>query len=128
MIGTAGLLMNLAIALIPATRTLPFAVLALPILTFGMSLTFPILNLAMLDLFPHDRGAAASVQGFSSLLVNDLIAGALAPLLGGSLITLAIGSLVLFLSAWFVWTRHLRATHLAPTSPDAQGYEPLDEM
>jgi len=128
MIGTAGLLMNLAIALIPATRTLPFAVLALPILTFGMSMTFPILNLAMLDLFPHDRGAAASVQGFSSLLVNALIAGALAPLLGGSLITLAIGSLVLFLSAWFVWTRHLRATHLAPTSPDAQGYEPLDEM
>jgi MFS transporter, DHA1 family, multidrug resistance protein len=128
MVGTAGLVINLAIALIPATRTLPFAVLAIPIMTFGMSMTFPILNLAMLDLFPDDRGAAASVQGFSGLLVNALIAGALAPLLGGSLITLAIGSLVLFLAAWYVWTRHLRATHIAPTSPDAAGYEPLDEM
>jgi len=127
-IGTVGLLINLVIALNPGTRTLPWAVLAIPIMTFGMAMTFPILNLAMLDLFPDDRGAAASVQGFSGLLVNAVIAGVLAPLLGGSLVTLAIGSLVLFLAAWFVWTRHLRATHLAPTTTDPEGYEPFDEM
>lgn len=127
-IGTVGLLINLVFALIPATRGLPWSVAALPILTFGMSMTFPILTLAMLDLFPAHRGAAASVQGFASLVVNAVVAGLIAPLLGNSLVTMAVGSMVMFLAAWYVWTRHLKATHIAPTTPDAPGYEPLDEM
>ncbi|HOA88781.1 multidrug effflux MFS transporter [Propioniciclava tarda] len=128
LVGTIGLLINLGLALIPATRGLPYSVLAIPLLAFGMSVVFPILTLAMLDLFPTDRGAAASVQGFASLLVNAVIAGVVAPLLGGSLVTLAVGSLVLFTTAWLIWTRHVRRTRLAPTTPDAPGYEPLDEM
>ena len=127
-IGTAGLMINLVLALVPATQGLPWSVAALPILTFGMSMTFPILTLAMLDLFPDHRGAAASVQGFAGLVVNALIAGLIAPLLGGSLITMAVGSMVMFVAAWLVWTRHLKATHIAPTTPDAPGFEPLDEM
>ena len=56
------------------------------------------------------------------------MAGLVAPLLGTSLLGLAIGSLVLFSVAWFIWTRHLRAARIAPTTPDAAGYEPLDGM
>ena len=127
LVGTIGLLINLGLALIPATRGLPYSVLAIPLLAFGMSVVFPILTLAMLDLFPTDRGAAASVQGFASLLVNAVIAGVVAPLLGGSLVTLAVGSLVLFTTAWLIWTR--RPPH-PPRShhPGRPGYEPLDEM
>lgn len=127
-VGTAGWLINLALALIPQTRVLPIALLALPISTFGMSLTFPIINLAMLDLYPHDRGAAASVQGFASLTTNAALAGLIAPLLGFSLPVVATGSLVIFLTAWLMWTRHVRATHLAPTTPDAAAYELTDEL
>lgn len=128
-VGTGGLLLNLAFALIPATQGLPFAVAALPVMTAGVSTTFPILTLAMLELFPAHRGSAASVQGFASLIVNALIAGLLAPLLGGSLVTMAVGSLALFLTAWVLWTAHLALSGREPlTTPDAPGYEPLDEM
>lgn len=118
-IGSVGLLANLLFALLPATQGLPWAVAALPIFTLGMGIAFPILNLAMLDLYPDNRGAAASVQGFAGLLVNAVIAGLVAPLLGGSMITLALGAIAMFGAAWIIWTRHLAATRVVPTSPDA---------
>ncbi len=70
--------LNLALMLVPAAQTTPWAVLLLPVYTFGVALAFPILTLAMLDLFPANRGAASSVQSFVSLVFNALIAGALA--------------------------------------------------
>ncbi len=59
-------------ALFPATQVLPWAVVALPFYSFGIALAFPILTLAMLDLFPRSRGAASSVQSFVALVANAL--------------------------------------------------------
>lgn len=121
--------LNLLLALFPATRALPWAVLPLPAYSFGIALAFPILTLAMLDLFPQARGSASSVQSFVSLLANALIAGVLAPALAFSQPALAVGALSLTAIAWWLWRRHLAVTHTEPVgSPDAAAYEPTDEL
>lgn len=120
---------NLVLALIPGTAGLPWSVACLPVLSFGIALAFPILTLAMLDLYPGLRGTAASVQAFVAMTANAVIAGVLAPLLAGSLATLAAGSLAFVLAAWAMWTRHLVVSgREPPTTPDAPAYEPLDEF
>ena len=121
--------LNLALMLVPAAQTTPWAVLLLPVYTFGVALAFPILTLAMLDLFPANRGAASSVQSFVSLVFNALIAGALAPAVAFSLPTLAGTTLVLTIIGYLMWRRHLQMTSLEPhVPPDPQSYEPTDEM
>lgn len=128
-VSLAGGALNLALMLVPAARTVPWAVLLLPVYTFGVALAFPILTLAMLDLFPANRGAASSVQSFVSLVCNALIAGALAPAVAFSLPMLAGTTLVLTVIGYLLWRRHLSMTSLEPhVPPDPQSYEPTDEM
>jgi DHA1 family bicyclomycin/chloramphenicol resistance-like MFS transporter len=120
---------NLVFALIPATRALPWAVLPLPFYSFGIALAFPILTLAMLDLFPNARGSASSVQSFVSLVANALIAGVVAPAVAFSQPSLALTALALTTAAWFLWRRHLQVTQLEPVgSQDAAAFEPTDEL
>ena len=122
-------LVNLGLAAFPVTQGLPWSVLALPVLSFGIAVSFPILTLAMLDQYPTLRGAAASVQSFVQTLANAVIAGLLAPLLAGALWTLAAGSLGFVLGAWALWSWHLRTSGQEPvTTPDAPAYEPTDEF
>lgn len=119
---------NVALSLIPATSVLPWVILPLPFYSFGVALAFPILTLAMLDLFPQRRGAASSVQSFVSLLGNAAVAGLLAPALGFSLWSLAVGALVLTGIGWAFWRRHLAKTKIEPHgSPDAPAFEPIVE-
>lgn len=120
---------KLVLSLVPATRALPWAVLPLPVLTFGIALAFPVLTLAMLDLFPDNRGAASSVQNFLALLGNTVISGAIAPALGFSQWALAAGSLVLIGSGWLLWRRHLAVAPAVPRGPeDAAAYEPIEDL
>ena len=120
---------NLGLALLPVTSGLPWPVLMLPVYSFGIALAFPILTLAMLDEFPHNRGAASSVQSFVSLLANAAIAGVLAPAVAFSLPSLAVTALGLTAVAWLLWRRHLDVTKTEPqTSPDAAAFEPTDEL
>lgn len=116
-IGTIGWTVNLAFALLPSTQGLPWSVIVLPVANFGMALAFPVIQLTMLQTFPHARGSAASVQGFASMVVGALNSGVLAPLLAQQLPTLAAGSLTLFLAAWLLWTYYLRTS----TSDIARG-------
>ena len=128
-ISLAGGALNLGLMLIPGGQALPWAVLLLPVYTFGVALAFPILTLAMLDLFPANRGAASSVQSFVSLVSNAAIAGALAPAVAFSLPMLAGTTLVLTIVGYLMWRRHLQMTSLEPHAPpDPQSYEPTDEM
>ena len=71
--------------------SLPWSVVPLFGFTLGMSLAMPSLTLQALDLFPEQRGLAASCQGFVQAAVNTVAAGLLAPLLWGSTLTLALG-------------------------------------
>ncbi|HEY3336965.1 MAG TPA: multidrug effflux MFS transporter [Propionicimonas sp.] len=128
-ISLVGGLVNLVFSLFPATQALPWAVVPLPVYSFGIAIAFPILTLAMLDLFPNARGSASSVQSFVALIANALIAGVLAPAVAFSQPSLAVTALALTTVAWFLWRRHLQKTHAEPTAtPDAPAYEPTDEM
>ncbi|WP_232547578.1 multidrug effflux MFS transporter [Propioniciclava soli] len=102
---------NLVLTLIPATQGLPWAVLVLPVYSFGIALAFPILTLEMLALFPSRRGAASSVQSFVQLMSNAVIAGVLAPFVGISLASLAATALAFTGVGWVLWRRHLAVTH-----------------
>ena len=119
---------NLSLMLVPAAQALPWAVMLLPVYTFGVAMAFPILTLAMLDLFPANRGAAASVQSFVSLVANALIAGVLAPLVAVSLPALAATALLLTVVGYLQWRRHLQVTALQPPSPPGMVPPPADGL
>lgn len=70
---------------------LPWSIAPIVGYTFGMALAMPSLTLLALDLFPARRGLASSCQSFLQVGINSLTAGALAPLLWGSTLTLAGG-------------------------------------
>lgn len=77
---------------------------------FTVSLIFAPIQLEIMDLFPHARGAAASLGTFSSLVLNALLAGLVAPLVTGSLVTLAATALAFVCAGTVLWLWHLRAT------------------
>jgi DHA1 family bicyclomycin/chloramphenicol resistance-like MFS transporter len=75
----------------------------LAVIAFGAQLASPTLSLRMLDLFPHARGAAASVQSCVSIAISALVFGLISPALSGSMLTLAEGSFVAALIAFGLW-------------------------
>lgn len=104
---TAGVL-NVALQASPAVPALPWAVLGPAVLAFGVALVFPVLQVAMLDIFPRRRGAAASVGAFLTLMLNGVLAGLVAPLVTSSRLTLAVASLGFVLLGWLLWWWHQR--------------------
>jgi MFS transporter, DHA1 family, multidrug resistance protein len=85
-------------ALLHATLAAPPPILAQQLLlvvnSIGVQLVFPVLTLRVLDMFPANRGSAASVQTFIQLLVASTIIGFVAPAIHGSMFWLTFGSMV----------------------------------
>lgn len=77
---------------------------------FTVSLVFAPIQLEIMDTFPHARGAAASLGTFAALVLNALLAGVIAPLVTGSLQTLAATALGFVLLGTVLWLWHLAAT------------------
>ncbi len=78
-------------------------------MSLGSQLATPVLNLAMLDRFPHLRGTASSVQGFVSLLVGAAVMGIVGPQLQDSLLLLSGYSLAAVAAAsglWYMASKH----------------------
>jgi DHA1 family bicyclomycin/chloramphenicol resistance-like MFS transporter len=75
--------------------TWPWAVLPIGVIAFSVAIVFPLLTLAMMDLFPARLGTASSLQMFLSLIVNAGVAGLLAPLLQHNARLLALGTTAL---------------------------------
>lgn len=94
---------------------LPWSVLQQVIYGAGMTIAMPALTLLLLDLFPHHRGMASSLQAFMHSMGSTLIAGVVSPLLSGSAATLAAGMLGLLACGCVSWLIYLRiesrATH-----------------
>jgi DHA1 family bicyclomycin/chloramphenicol resistance-like MFS transporter len=89
---------------------------------------FPILTLAILDMYPRQRGAASSLQAFTSLVSNALIAGVLSPLLSRVPLHLALGAAVFAFLGWAFWRWEMHA-HRVPDAPTVvPALEPTDRM
>ncbi len=62
----------------------PWAVLPMAINALGIAMVFPILTIAILDMYPRQRGAASSLQAFTSLMLQSVVAGVISPLISHS--------------------------------------------
>jgi len=105
-------LMILITAIFPAPA-LFIQQIILAIIAFGAQLAGPTLSLRMLDLFPHARGSAASVQSCVSIAISALVFGFIAPALSDSMLSLAEGSFCAALIGFGLWRwsqHHVRHT------------------
>ena len=91
LLAAAGL--NVVVA--ASTATVLWAVLGPALLGVVTGIVFPLLQLAMLDLFQERRGAAASMASFASLVFNAALAGAIVPLVSSTLLVAATASAVM---------------------------------
>lgn len=122
-VGLTFAIANVILAALPATSaTLPWAVVGPAGIAFGMGMAFPIFQLAMLDLFPRSRGSAASMSTLLTLVLNSILVGLVAPLVTGSVLTLAATSLGLLVLGQGLWQWHrldVRRELRAVEHPDA---------
>ena len=124
-----GVALNVGYNAMTDAPTVPWAVLPMSLLAFGVALIFPILTLSILDMYPRQRGAASSLQAFSNLMVNAVIAGLLSPLLSHHGLHLAIASGVFTLLGWLFWRWEMRVSRRAPRcAKDAPAMEPTDQL
>jgi DHA1 family bicyclomycin/chloramphenicol resistance-like MFS transporter len=82
---------------------LPWTVLPVMAYSMGMALAAPSITLLSLDLFPDNRGLAASLQGAQQSFFSGLAAGLLSPYLSATGLTLAAGMAALAASGYACW-------------------------
>jgi DHA1 family bicyclomycin/chloramphenicol resistance-like MFS transporter len=97
---------------------------------FGIALIFPILTLAILDMYPRQRGSASSLQAFTGLVSNAVIAGLLSPMLSHTALHLALGAAVFTALgyAFWRWEMHANARMPACTPTEAVALEPTERL
>jgi MFS transporter, DHA1 family, multidrug resistance protein len=86
----------------------PWAIVPLLIYIIGMSTSMPSLTINTLDLFPKQRGLAASCQGFISLGANSIVSAFVA-FTWGSTLTLAITEILMLAAGAIMITLYFRA-------------------
>ena len=91
--------------------------LIIAIIAFGVQLAGPTLSLRMLDLFPLARGSAASVQSCVSIAISALVFGLIAPILSGSMLSLAEGSFLAALVGFGLWRLSQHGLHPPQHTP-----------
>ncbi len=74
---------------------LPWSVAPVLVYAYGLALTMPSLTLMALDVFPSQRGLAASCQSFVQSLGNAANAALIAPFFWASALRLAVGQSIL---------------------------------
>ena len=120
---------NIVYNLLVTTPSLPWAVLPISLNAFGIALVFPILTLAILDMYPRQRGSASSLQAFTSLVSNAVIAGVLSPLLSHDPLHLALGAAGFALLGWGFWRWEMKRGRHVPDAPAiVPALEPTDRM
>lgn len=87
----------------------PWAVVPAMFYMFGLALSLPAMTLSVLDLFPHARGMAASLQGFVQMGLFAMVAGFVAPLVRGKVESLAICLLTGCVVSMLLWLLGVRA-------------------
>lgn len=86
---------------------LPWSVVHQVIYATGMALAMPTLTLMLLDLFPRNRGMAASLQSCVQSMVAGFVAAIASPMFSGSAEMLAFGAILLAAVALVLWLGYL---------------------
>jgi DHA1 family bicyclomycin/chloramphenicol resistance-like MFS transporter len=89
---------------------IPWAVAPLFVYNLGFSLFAPIGTLLALDLFPHRRGMASSLQGFAQIILFAAISAFLAPIVYASGLKHALAMALMLVVNWLAW-RFFRLRH-----------------
>ena len=122
-------LANVGYGVLVEVPAVPWAVLPAALNAFGVALVFPVLTLAILDMYPRQRGSASSLQAFTSLALNAVVAGVLSPLVSGSMATLAIAAALFTLAGWLVWRlERYRIKRLPQGTPEAGLPDPAEHV
>jgi len=82
---------------------LPWSVLHQIVYAMGMSMGMPSMTLMVLDLFPQNRGMAASLQGCVQSMSAAFVAAVAAPLCSASAASMAFGGLIFPVLALLLW-------------------------
>lgn len=90
---------------------LPWSIVPPFIYVIGMSIAMPSLTLLTLELFPEQRGLAASCQGFINLSANSVVSAFVA-LVWGSCLSLAYTELVMLAAGLVTLLLYIRAMRL----------------
>ena len=93
---------------------LPWAIAPIFLYCIGMYLAKPTLLIAILDLFPDNRGMASSVQAFLQTLAGSLVAGFVAHALAVSPLALALGMALALGAGLLCWAAYLAELRAAP--------------
>lgn len=93
---------------------LPWVLVGPTLLGTAIGMAFPVLQLALLDLFPHRLGSAASMSAFAVLISNAALAGLLAPAVTGSLLSAALASAGLSSVGGLLWWWHRATVRVEP--------------
>jgi DHA1 family bicyclomycin/chloramphenicol resistance-like MFS transporter len=104
---------SLAYNLLVERPSVPWVVLPIMLNAVGIALIFPVLTIKMLDRYPANRGAAASVQAFLWGMFTSAIAAFLSPALSHGHAPLALGAAGLVLGGFGCWWWY---TRLSPPS------------
>lgn len=120
---------NIAYSALAAQPAVPWAVLPMTLNAFGIALVFPILTLAILDMYPRQRGSASSLQAFTGLVLNALLAGVLSPLVSHDPLHLALTAAAFVLAGWLFWRWEQRRGRTPPAcSPAPAELEPTGQL
>ena len=116
-VSAVAMLANLAYSVLVQTPTVPWAVLPMVFNAFGIALVFPIVTLAILDMYPRQRGSASSLQAFVGLVLNAVLAGVISPLVSHDARYLAALAAAFMLSGWAFWRWETGRGRAPPDSP-----------
>jgi MFS transporter, DHA1 family, multidrug resistance protein len=94
---------NLAYNSLTPQSVAPWAVLPMAINALGVAMVFPILTLAILDMYPRQRGAASSLQSFTSLILQSAVAGMISPLISHDRMAMAFAAAGFTLLGFLLW-------------------------
>lgn len=106
----AAAVVNAGLATLPTAAELPYAVIGPALIAIGTASAYPAQQLMLLDMFPAQRGASVSMFTFLTLVLNAVLASAIAPLVTGSILEMAVASTALIACGLAVWLVHLPLT------------------
>ncbi len=117
--------LNLGYNLMVPQPSIPWALVPMAINAMGISMVFPVLTLAILDMYPRQRGAASSLQAFTSLMLQSVVAGVISPMLSHHTMWLAMGGASFTLFGFLFWWWEVSRTRLPPELEPAVTASPV---